>query len=848
MAISNNVIDWDADESTPSNSASITQSSNINWDAEPENTPKQESHFIDRLLTETLKLGKNTVVGMYELGADTYKLIKNERERNKNLGVLEQAQDVYKTGKSLGKGALSSSTFGYYEGGEPQDERDRILREWGQLAGFGKIIGSTSQFIKNGLKGFVPQGLATLFGFGGSMAGYNATQQMQELATGKRENLDAAEMASHFIVGGSIPAAIEATPAGARFLDELKPSQKLKTLKGQIPPDLPPSSYRMLVDEVVPEMKQIFMDEFRAESETARKNLQISYEEKLAQAESEYSKYIDDLMKENKLTEESYNAAEAEIMEKNRLATEEYQAEVQRIEAENAQSMQEFEQASQAWDEYVTRNRQIEEAIEMRARHDNTNDIGFRESAPTETIPTTRNTIGNIISQNEITNPTSAGRTLQQVIRQTAEMERRPVNRLYEQSDNLNSSITHEAPDLVNWLEREIAELETIPSLSGPSKSLLNSYQSMLSNLVEIDAEGNISNYRPVANRVLLEQAKELRNKVDYDFDSGNPTRVFQRYIDELQNQAERAALETGNDAAYQANIEARTAHRAWKNRYDQDFIRDLRDVSDVNYQQALDKSLSVDNYSKIEPILNQSNPGGNLASAIKRELVQDHLKSATDNPSRFDAESRQLLLRDLEPITSLEQRTALNDALKIAQREAPSEPKAPKLKEPPKPPKLTESRLTKQIKEPETIKLPEKPKLKSTPQMKYLERKMSLTPEQLYKEMNTPTGIHQIKETLSKTDKGKSVLKKIQANEVKDIIYGEKIAEPKTGREIYERVNQKANYDKLVEWIGQEETDMFLKKAKEIGDKPAPKTEFEKMYSRDRALRLLSWSAGILF
>lgn len=834
-------IDWDADETNPTTAE--PEQSTVNWD-EGDVQPS----FLDRLTTETLKLGKNTVTGLYELGADFYNLTKSEQERNKDLSIWEQGKDVLKTAKSFAKGSLSANTFGYYEGGEPEDERDRVVRELGQFFGYGKVIQKGSQLFKNAIKGFTPKSLQNIASIGFAMGGYNATQQVQEQLTGKRENLDAAELLSHVTIGAAIPAAIESTPAGAKFLNDLRPSQKLKTLKGQIPPDLPPSSYRMLVDEVVPEMRQIFMDELKTETETARNNLQNEYQQMLSENNAEYSKYIDELMKENRLNEASYNKGEEQLNKKNAEAQTQYQEELQRIEAENAQTLQEFEQANQQWDQYVEQNKRIEEAIEMRARHDNTNDVGFREAAQTETVPTTRNTVGNIISSNEITNPTDAGRSLQSIVRQTAVNERKPVNELYNKSEQLNGSVEEPAIPLAHWIEEKMSKLEEIPSKSGPTKQLLSSYEQVLQAIAELDENGNIIAYKPISNKILLDQAKELRNKVDFDFEAGNPTKIFKDFIEELQNQAERAALESGNEAAYQANIDARTAHRQWKNRYDHDYIRQLRDESVRDYQSAFDKSLKIDNYQKIEPILKQSNPGGNLLTAIQREAVQDQLKPAIENPGRFDAEARQLLLRDLEPITTPEQRTALNDTLKIARKEAPAQPKAPKLKEPPKKPTLKEATPPEEPKQPKALEVPQKPKLKQTPHMRYLEKQLGITPEQLYKEMDTPTGIDKVKKVLSKTEKGRDILKTLEKNEVKDIIYGEKIAEPKTGKEIYDRVNKKANYDKLVEWIGQEAADTFLEKAKEIGDKPAPLNEFEKLYRRDRLIKLLSWSAGVLF
>lgn len=852
---------FDVAETTPPTQENQPQESN-NWfdDTSSESDPKQQSNFVDRLLTDVLTLGKNTAVGMYELGLDSFNLLKDNNPEDYNFseqgfsrGKKNQKgtlTNLYETAKSVGKGSLSSSTFGLYEGGKPVDEKDRVLREWGKLLGYGKIVSKGSKLIKNALTSFLPEGIASVLGLGGSFAGYNATQQVQELATADpndpkaRKTLDASEMASHFILGASTAAVLK-TPEGIDMLNEMRPSMKLKTLKSGIPPNLPPSVFNHFVEDFVPRLRQSWVNEFKLEAETARTNLQIEYEAEIQATEAKYNKYIDELTKENKLNAENAEAAEAQVMEENQARTLEYQEKLQQLEAEEAQAQAEFEEANRAWDQYVQQCRQIEEAIEMRARHDNTNDLGFRESAPTATIPTTRNTVGNLISQNEITNPTDAGRSLKQIVESTAENERRPVTQAYELSEQLNAPINDIAPTLTHWLHNEIAEIEAIPQgvRSSPTNSLLNSYRSMLQQIAAFDENGNVTAYQPIPNSVLLESAKELRNKVDYDFQSGNPTAVFQRYIDELQNQAETNAMRAGNQEAYDSNIRARTLHREWKNRYDHDFIKQLRDVSKRDYQASLDKSLSVDNFGKLQPILNMSNPGGNLASAIQRSIVQDHLKQAIENPNRFTAETRQLLLNDLKPITTLEQRTAINDALKIAQRETPATPTAPKIKERPKAKPIKELPKKPSPKEPEPIKLPAKPKLKETPLMKHLEKKLSMKPEEIYAEIKTPSGIVDVKNRLFPHE-----IKALRVNRVKDIIYGDKINEPKTGKEIYDRVNQKANYDQLVEWIGKEETDMFLKKAKEIGDKPAPKSEFEKMYGRDRILKLFGWSAGVLF
>lgn len=812
-----------------------------------ESENKENRNIVDKHLTNALNFIGHTAKDMYELGVDTYDLVKKRQEKNKDLSIVGQAIQSFDDVSNILKGGYSALTLGYYQPSS-ENKEEQTLQKIGQYGGVGSIIGKISNLLGAGYSALTGGSIPTIVTLPTSVSAYSFGQQTQEIATGKREEYDTDELIAAALGSAGLSAIVETVPSAIKWMDNMRPSQKLKLAKGKIPQDLPPSSYTEFNEVIYPEWIKELQNEYSRHADIVYENIERDFQENLQRSEYDYKNTLDQLRKENNLNENTYNEANRLFEESEAKSKAEYEQKLSEIEAENQKATIEFQQAQEQWNEYVQFNNRLNQALEMRARHSQDNNVGFKQSAPSSEIPTTRNSVGNIISQTEITNPTSAGRSLQTLVRDIAQHERRAVNELYRISEELNMNVETIAPELASWIQDRISQLEEIPELSGPSKQLLRSYQSMLKTIVEFDENGHISGYKEIPNRVLLEQAKELRNKIDYDFAEGNPTRIFQDFIDQLQDQAERAAQEVGNDAAYNANIQARTAHRHWKNRYDRDFIRQLRDVSDSDFQSAFNKSLSVDNIMKLDPILSQSQPGGNLLSAIRREAVQEHMKGPINNPNNYTTEQKLLLLRDLEPITTSQQRSAISDTLTLAQRETPTQPKPPKLKEKPKSPTAKVPQKKPKQKTPEPFKFPEKRNFQDTPYMKYLEKQMSIGPEGLFKKLNDTKGIKEVRSTLSKTPKGKQVFEKIRDNQVKDIAYGNKIREPKTGKELYDTFNKKENYDLITEWYGEKTANEMLSTFEKIGGKEVNKTSLEKTLERTNMYHILKIISGMLF
>jgi hypothetical protein len=100
----------------------------------------------------------------------------------------------------------------------------------------------------------------------------------------------------------------------------------------------------------------------------------------------------------------------------------------------------------------------------------------------------------------------------------------------------------------------------------------------------------------------------------------------------------------------------------------------------------------------------------------------------------------------------------------------------------------------------------------------------------------------------MEKSYKGKQVFDKARDYQLRDIAYGDKITEPKTGKELYQRFNEKDNYDIITEYFDKETANDLLKTFEKIGDKEVNKSSVEKAVKQLRTGYILKSVGGFLF
>lgn len=633
---------------------------------------------------------------------------------------------------------------------------------------------------------------------------------------------------------------IMGTAAGIKLLSSLPKDQAQQFAKGLIPENIDPRTYKFYRDEVLPEVLEIAKKDYHQATAEANKQLKISNKqaESIAQAEFETKEFSNE--------QEYQQALEAHKNELKNIATK-HENQLMEIEKFNKEAEKNFAEAERNFQQVKTRDEIVEDTIKNQELENQRNvesienenlskiekvnrkisPTGFQFETKTSLDSPLKNRIGNFISPVQVVNDYNAGQTSMKTVQTTSEIDYKFVNEAYTRSENLNSKLQNEDIYLSNWLISEIRELKSIPHLSGPKERLLKSYTKVLEATTKFDEDGNIIGYKPISNKVLLEQAKELRYSVDYDFAQGNPSKIFQPFINELQDSADRSAQISGNEEAYQSNVDARTMYREWSKTYNDEYIKKYRDLSNKDFAKTFESSLSIDKYKVLEPILNKTNSGRVLLNATRRSLIEKEISKFTKNPENIDPYELNETLRQIDTVLRTGEEEIIRQEISNKRKQLPKTQeklKSPKLTKPPKPPKLkkyptqVEIPLPPKKKEIKFSKTPKYKKLEETPEMIAASKLMKIKPEQLMNMTETPSDIIKLKNTLDKSNSGKKLFSKIGEYKIRDILHDGKVIKDFSGTEFYELINKKQNLDILSEFLGDKNSLELLNIAKEIG------------------------------
>lgn len=392
--------------------------------------------------------------------------------------------------------------------------------------------------------------------------------------------------------------------------------------------------------------------------------------------------------------------------------------------------------------------------------------------------------VGQIFSSKPFYNTTEGGKALKNEVIKLDQQAYRKVNKAYEKSRELNSNIEEIHPSLVQSLENTLSELKIIPAPSGPQKDLITSIEKILDSLAEYNARGEegkaFVGYKPISNQTLLEQAKSLRQKIDYDFAHGNAKNIFKPTIGQLEEAALNAAKDSGNLQAAESLVEAKKLYKDWAETFDSDYVRPFRDVTNKDYSKLFKGALDIDEANVLKDILVKSSEGEELAKATSRELVEKHLGKFFDNPGSLATDEFNKALREIEALISPEESKAIKDAFKSA----------------------THKPITFKAK-----KVPSKLGKNFQKTAEYLDKE----PEYIGEQLSSRSGIRKLKNELSKTEKGKQLFQENVKQKARSIMKEGKVHKSSTAKEFYDVLNQESNREIMAEIFGEEEINSVL-------------------------------------
>lgn len=421
-------------------------------------------------------------------------------------------------------------------------------------------------------------------------------------------------------------------------------------------------------------------------------------------------------------------------------------------------------------------------------------EIIFKPPSTKLKAPTLESQISEIFTPERFYNTTHAGKAIKRQVMQQDQQIYRNVNKAYKTSRELNSNISEIHPNLVSELQSTYNEIEKIPSKSTPQKELQSSIKEIVKSLAEVGENGQVIGYKPISNQVLIDQIQSLRQKIDYDFAHGDARNIFKPTIRNIQDAVEITAEESGNIKALEALRNARSEYKAWNEKFDNDYIRPIRDRSNKSYTRMFKDELDLDEFNVLKNILQDTDKGKSLLNATKAEIVEKHLKNFMANPKTANANDLNKVMRELRAVITPEESKQVSSIFEKGKR-APF--------------KATEKKFT---------------KLEKT-----VGKYADLTEDAVQQKLSSPSGILELKKDLSLSDRGKEIFSNVEAQEIRSMLQNGKINDTSTGQKIYDVLNQEKNYDKLVAFRGKEQADEFLDIAKSLADKQLTKENLTK-------------------
>ena len=811
-------------------------------DSEVVEEPKSQSNKKIRTnekmdFTPKLKFG--------DFDFDKYDISQETPEKEKSLlesivfahekGV-ENFKDIY---PDFAKGVLSGASLGLTENVEALKPKDSLTAKTGEFIGAVAPIGIISKSILLPIKAF--SGLMKFGNIGkaaletvhsvGTGVSYEAAREI-----GHGEDLNVTEIGLSGVMFGVLDGLFRAGKTAYKWLKDLKPAQQAEILvEGKIPRNLSPDDYKFYESEVVPELQKIAESQYKKSYEKAIEDANISYKQELDNVRAKHESDLIQKTVEKKMSAEEESKSLSDYQNKIKQIAAEHEQKVSEIQRANQEAQLDFQKAQNEYQVMQARQAAVEESIRLQPGEEN---LPYRNAPSNNINSSAQNEVGNVISSNEITNTTNAGKANIEAVRANDQMDYKIVNDAYNISREMNAQVETIHPNLAMELLVKQKELLEMPNLSPPQEQLLKATENLLNRIATLGPEGSITVLHPISNNILEEQAKVLRYYMDFHFEHGNARGILSPSVRSIENSIESAAEFTGHRQAAEANKTARTLYREWAEDYDNPFIRKYRDHRKFDYSDTFKNSLQIDEFNALKNILDRSNAGQQLSQVTKRALVEKQLLPFLKNPHVANPVEFEHQLKELSSVLSRQETKSIRQVFKNQRNTPPFMKEAPvaqKLKE------LPEAKIPlykgkgKEISEITEVRIPKKKDITETLEMKAASKLMKVQPEQAMKMANNVSGLKKMKEVLPE-----KLFDKVAKRKVKDIFYEGNVERKFTGNELYDIMNKGENYSMLSELLGEDVASELLVTSKELAKKKATVDMFKKAGTRIGTLKTL--------
>lgn len=417
-------------------------------------------------------------------------------------------------------------------------------------------------------------------------------------------------------------------------------------------------------------------------------------------------------------------------------------------------------------------------------------DIGIRP-APSRPDPANlKQNVANSVYPSEIYNKTRTGIGYKDQITSIAEERLNPISELYNEYNSRVEGLSTVHAEMVHNLNEKAIRLRKISQRSSVQEQLLGGIEAILEDTAVI-VDGRVTGLRPYELTTLSDQIQSFNYMVSHDFIRGDPKNIFLPIIEDLKNGLESATIRLGEQEAADILRSANTQYRGWKGTYDTPYIKQFRDPANEDFSglySGVEKS--SDNFNKVRRIVDATPEGRELLGATQREITKKALDKFTKDPRNIPAGELQREFRELETILTPEQLSAVREDFQTAQRRFPEK--------------------VRQVKMPEKI----------SNDVQAIRKYLDLEPEAIEKMGKSVSGIRKLRKALSTTERRKEIFDKFAERRVRDILSGDQVKPRYSGKDLYEVMNKKKNYELISELTSPKTAQETLEIAEQIGDR----------------------------
>ena len=388
---------------------------------------------------------------------------------------------------------------------------------------------------------------------------------------------------------------------------------------------------------------------------------------------------------------------------------------------------------------------------------------------------------GSSISKLEFETSARGGKGFSQLAKETASHDRKIVSKAYNTAEEAHKNISSIYPKLVHQLQGTVDRLSISLKPNTAESQIITTLKGLLKELGSSER-----GYIEVPVQRILKASDSISGMANYELPFTGPKNILKKVSKDLNEAAIESIKQKGGNPRL---IEkADRLHENWAEKFSNDEIlpflkRKIRDPENLYKKIVNDPSV----FRALGDALKGTKQYKEFMNAAARDIAEKRMGAYMKDLTKVGSRSYLKDLKELRDLIGPKNASSFDKTLRANKKRSfknllPSQQFSPR------------------------GKIPESQSLK-----KYL-GKTNRTPEELLKKMDSRSGIRELKSQLKKSD-----FEKIAEAKGMDILRAGKVDSNPTGKELFDVMNKRKNYEFFSEVIGKKETDELLQIFKEL-------------------------------